>query len=421
MTHPAPAPPADNPLTAHPPLSPALRRLFRWTPLASAAPQLGFALIAYFTALQVQLLDPANKVATLALVHTVVACASIAIQPLAGMLSDRTRSRFGARAPWMLGGTVFGAVALVATGLSTSIAMLLVTATCAHIGCHILAGPLSAIQPDRVPEYARGRYSSLAGLGIIAAGVIAPTVGSVFATRIALGYTIGAAAIVAIVVLFLARNPDADNRAVPVPPVSLRATAASMWIDPRRHPDFFWVFLGRFLLFGGYFMIQTFQLYILQDHIGLSVSEATGLTPKIAAICLPGFLLAVSLSGPISDRIGNRKIIVLIGGLTIAASSLIPVAAPTVPGIVASFMMLSTGFGIFISVDQALATQVLPSSADAAKDLGMLNIAAALPNALAPVAAATAVNAFGGYHALYLTVAAVGLVGALAVVPIKAR
>ena len=47
--------------------------------------------------LQVTGLDPANKVASLALVTTIGAFAAMIAQPVAGAISDRTRSRFGRR------------------------------------------------------------------------------------------------------------------------------------------------------------------------------------------------------------------------------------------------------------------------------------------------------------------------------------
>ena len=57
---------------------------------------------------QVTLVDPANKVANLAIVMTISALAAMLAQPIAGQLSDRTRSRFGRRAPWIVLGALVG-------------------------------------------------------------------------------------------------------------------------------------------------------------------------------------------------------------------------------------------------------------------------------------------------------------------------
>ena len=79
------------------------------------------------------------------------------------------------------------------------------------------------------------------------------------------------------------------------------------------------------------------------------------------------------------------------------------------------------GFGMYMAVDLALVVDVLPDTGSAAKDLGVINIAGALPFALAP-ALAPAVLALSGnsYSVLYLVAGACALLGALAVVPIRA-
>ncbi|MFJ4658859.1 MFS transporter [Nocardia sp. NPDC088792] len=404
-----------------PPRDRHLRRLFAMAPFAAACPQLTYAAVGYFAALQIQSMDSAHKVEKLALVHAGVAAASMIAQPLIGVLSDRTRTRFGARTPWMLSGALVGCVALVAAGLSTSVAMLLGTAIIAHIGFNAFGGPFSALQSDLVPVERRGRYSALAGLGTMSAGILGPAVGASFAMHIPLGYLVVSGAILVVVLVFLALNPGIDNRGEPRAAFSFEAFAKAFWVNPIHHPDFWWVFLGRFLLCGGFYMVTTYQLYILEDYIGLTVHQATKLTPLMSIASLPGFLIAITVSGPLSDRIGRRKPIVLVGGLIIAASALVPLAFPTVPGMFASIMVLTIGFGTFLAVDQALVTQVLPSTDDAAKDLGVINIAATLPNTISPMAAAAIVTATGGYGSLYPIVALIAGLGALAILPVKVR
>ncbi|MFE3959983.1 MFS transporter [Nocardia sp. NPDC059091] len=366
-------------------------------------------------------MDPAHKVQQLALVNAVVATVSVLTQPVVGVLSDRTRTRFGARTPWMLAGALLGFLGLITAGLSTSVATLLMTASIAYLGFNTFGGPLTAIQPDRVPVDHRGRYSTLAGLGTVIAAILGPVIGAIFATRIPLGYTVIATITLIFSLGFLIANPDADNRNSSRPPLSVTTVLQMFWINPRRHPDFFWVFLGRFLICGGYYMVLTYQLYIAQDYVGLTLTEATQLTPILSLVSLPGFLLALGIAGPLSDRIGRRKPIVLAGGIIIAASALLPIWAPTVGGLIGSTVVLTIGFGTFLAVDQALVTQVLPDADSAAKDLGIINIASTLPSTFAPMVAAAIVTASHGYGTLYPVVAFVAGLGALAILPVKTR
>ena len=65
-------------------------------------------------------------------------------------------------------------------------------------------------------------------------------------------------------------------------------------------------------------------------------------------------------------------------------------------------------------------SEVLPSKDDFAKDLGVLNIAATLPQTLAPGIAGAIIVAFGNtYTALFPIGIVIALLGAFAVLPIK--
>ncbi|TXS22119.1 MFS transporter [Streptomyces sp. ms191] len=77
------------------------------------------------------------------------------------------------------------------------------------------------------------------------------------------------------------------------------------------------------------------------------------------------------------------------------------------------------GFGCYMAVDTALVTMVLPRAEDAARDMGVLNIANAGPQIVAPFVASLIVSASGGYPALFLVAAVLSVLGALAVRPIR--
>ncbi|MFQ6331279.1 MFS transporter [Nocardia sp. CWNU-33] len=397
----------------------SLRRLLCTVPFVSAMPQLGFAASGYFLALQVQAIDEATKVGNLAIVHGAGAAAAMIAQPLVGVLSDRTRTRLGARAPWIVTGTLIGSVGMITAGLSQTVALLVLAAMAVQFGFNAAQGPLTAILPDRVPPAQRGRYSTFAGLGTITAAILGPILASMFTARIPLGYVCSTGVILVVVVVFVALNPDTDNRTVARPVAALMSSIKGGWIDPRRHPDFAWAFLGRLLILGGYYMVLTYHLYIAQGFIGLSEADAARLVPLIGAVALPGFLVAIAISGPYSDRTGRRKPLALAGGLVIAVAPLVPLASPTVAGMMISGVVVTIGFGIYTAVDQALVSEILPSKDDFAKDLGIINIASALPNVLAPVLAAGIVTLSGSYGAIYPVAAAIAAAGALAVLPIK--
>jgi Na+/melibiose symporter-like transporter len=76
--------------------------------------------------------------------------------PVAGYLSDRTISRFGRRRPWILGGSVLFALALLALGMVHGLALVTVCWTLALIGFSVAASALTALINDLVPVRQRG-------------------------------------------------------------------------------------------------------------------------------------------------------------------------------------------------------------------------------------------------------------------------
>ena len=80
---------------------------------------------------------------------------------------------------------------------------------------------------------------------------------------------------------------------------------------------------------------------------------------------------------------------------------------------------------MYLAVDFALITQVLPDPKNPAKDLGIMNLASSLPNILVPAVAplllaigASATNP-QNFVAFFAAAAVAGAIGALLIVPIK--
>ncbi len=125
------------------------------------------------------------------------------------------------------------------------------------------------------------------------------------------------------------------------------------------------------------------------------------------------------LAGRWSDRVGKRKMFVVIAGLVIAVAGIMLAVWPTWIGALSAAIVLGIGFGAFMAVDLAILTMVLPDAASRGKDLGVFNIANALPQVLAPVIAAPIVTVLGGYQVLYAVAAVIGLIGSTAVLKIR--
>jgi MFS family permease len=276
--------------------------------------------------------------------------------------------------------------------------------------------------PDQVPVAQRGTVSGWIGLpqsvGVLLAVVLVTKVVTGNA-----GYALLAACVVACTLPFALGTPDPPMPREARPPWSGRDFARSFWLSPRRYPDFAWAWLTRFAVNLGNGMTLLYLLYFLRDRLHYSQlfpghKAADGLVILIL-VYLAGVVLTAVAGGVISDRTGRRKLPVTIAGLVMAAGAVLLALWPSWPGAIAAAGLAGLGFGVYLSVDAALVTQVLPSAAGRAKDLGLINIANSGPQVLAPAIAAPLVSQLGGYRSLYLTVAVVVVTGSVLVRQIR--
>ncbi|MEU9095839.1 MFS transporter, partial [Streptomyces sp. NPDC048428] len=127
----------------------------------------------------------------------------------------------------------------------------------------------------------------------------------------------------------------------------------------------------------------------------------------------------IFVTGRLSDRYGRRKPFVAAASALMGLGMFVPFFLPTLPGLIAFALVAGLGYGCYQAVDAALFTQVLPSSQNAAKDLGIANIAAHAPQVVSPVASGFVILHAGGYQALFAIAFVLSLLGALCVLPIK--
>ncbi|RKR12564.1 MFS transporter [Arthrobacter oryzae] len=383
---------------------------------------------AFFAPLQVLLGQQAaafsepDKEAILALVTGAGAAVSLVANPLFGAFSDRTTSRRGRRVPWVLFGAVLGAAALIALAGAPTVAVMTLLWCLVQAGCNGAYAAITAAIPDRVPVPQRGTVGGLAAMGQTAGILAGAVIASAVAGNFAAGYFVCAAALLAGVVLYYVKNDDVPLPAQARPPFSLAGFVRGFWISPVRHPDFAWAWLTRLLVNIGNHMITLYLLFFLSDAV--RVRQTEGIEPAFGVLILTGLyavmvIITSVVGGRLSDRLGRRKPLVIFSSALIAAASLILAFAPTWPGALLGASVLGIGFGCYLAVDFALITEVLPTALNRGRDLGVINIANSLPQVLAPLIAFPFVTLWGGYVALYVAAAVIGLLGAVFVVKIK--
>lgn len=355
-----------------------------------------------------------GKETALAIVTGIGAAISMVANPLFGALSDRTTGRFGRRTPWITAGSLVGALGLTILSGATQFWHVVVGWCLVQASVNASLAAITATLPDRVPVAQRAWAGGLVGLGqtlgiLVGAGL-----------AIAFGGTRGGYLACAVFLLlsaipYLARSHDAP--ATVREPFAVAVFLRSFWVSPARHPDFAWAWATRFVVNLGNGIATLYLLYFLSDAVG--VDDPDGGVFVVIALNSVVVALSAVVAGRWSDRVARRKVFVIWAGVIMAAAALLLAFWQTWTGVLVAAVVLGIGFGAFLAVDLAIVTEVLPDEAGFAKDLGVINIANALPQVIAPVIAAPIVTQLGGYTTLYVTAAVVGLAGAVAVVRIR--
>ncbi|WP_030752856.1 MFS transporter [Streptomyces griseus] len=125
------------------------------------------------------------------------------------------------------------------------------------------------------------------------------------------------------------------------------------------------------------------------------------------------------IGGWLSDRFDRRKLFVGASAALAAVALIVPALSSGWPAMLVFSVVDGLGFGCYMAVDTALVTMVLPAAEDAARDMGVLNVANAGPRIVAPFVASAVVSIGGGYTPLFLVAAVLSVLGALAVRPIR--
>jgi MFS family permease len=366
---------------------------------------------------QAQHLDRASKTLLLSAVMGAGALAALVTNPIAGALSDRTTSRWGRRHPWTVGGAVLGAGGLAVLAVAPDAAVMMLGWFLAQAGLGVMLATLTAALPDRVPVAQRGALGGLIGISQMLGTVIGALLVTVLVTGLASGYLACGVLVVLAALTFALFTPDDVLPAALVPKQTVRATLGRLWVSPRRYPDFGWAWFMHFLINLGNALGTLYLLYFLQDGAHYHDPQ-TGL---LILMAIYGVALAVAgvVCGTASDRSGHRRRYVVGAAVVMAVAALLLVISPTWHAALIAAPLLGLGFGTYWAAAPAVLTQVLPAAADRAKDLGVINVATALPLVVAPLIAGIVLYTLHSYPSLFALSGVATVAGGLAVLRIR--
>ena len=368
-------------------------------------------------ALKVNEIASENTAGVLSLALGLGALMALLMNPLAGRLSDRTRGRFGMRRPWIIGGVVAGYLSLILLTQAGDVFSLVVAWMLVQLSFNAAIAALLAIMADSVRPKNRGRVAAAVGVaqnGSLVIGVFIVQLFDATTPQVLVPGAVGCA----VVIVFALTFTDRVLTEKPASAFGVKDFFGSFIFDPRKNPDFGWAWLMRFLLTAAAVTATNYLALYLINDLGVSEADAANAVFYATLFNVVGVVSTTFVAGWLSDRLGRRKIFVFVAALVAVVGLVILAFAPNLAVVYAAQLIVGAGIGSFYAVDLALVTDVLPSSTDNGKDLGVVNIAQALPQSLVP-AAAGGVVAVVGYPGLFISGAVLGILGAVAAFRVK--
>ena len=380
---------ADGRPTAHLPITHLLRLSAYWLGLTAIDAAVG--LFVQNRLVYNRLVDPLEVGTAIFLVGLAGALISIVIQPTIGYISDFTVSRWGRRKPYIVFGSLLDVVFLLAIAYANTVVALAAFIALLALSTNIARGPFQGYVPDLVPTRQVGMASALVGLMQIVGNVTGFLLASIAAILAASERDAAAAA----------GRPATDFlplALIAVAIVELVTMVSVVWKvgkgqPPRHREGKSWVTIARetwatdilkersyvylvasrlFFLTGGGILVNLVLVYLDQVH-RLDQGEANSTNIILLAVVVVANCIAIVPAARLSDRIGRKPVIYAscaIGGGGVALAAL----APSVPIALVGGALFGASAGMFLAVDWALMTDIIPR-ASAGRYMGLSNVA----------------------------------------------
>jgi len=371
----------------------------------------------------------ATKGRLLGLVTLVGASFYMLTGPIAGVLSDELRSRWGRRRPFLVVGMLANAGALLALISARTVA----TFVCAYAvvqSCMSLAGgPSTALIPDQVPDVQRGTATGFAGLaevvgrlsGAIAGGLMIslPAAAGLGAVLVLLPQRVRLDPMLPLVLLLIGVTVGGMLVTVvavreDVPAVRMRERQRHLiWhaftFDVRAEANFAWLLIARGCRMLAIHTTVTFLLYYVRDYLGVSdLQQANAKLGYLFAVASLTTLPSAVIVGYLIDRYRHRRAWVAGASLGLAVVCLAFIFVRDFRQAIAIGALFGVGYGAYFTSDWALALNSLPTDDEAAKYLGIWVLAGTLPQVLAPGLGGVLLDSFNrmgpnwGYRAIFV-------------------
>jgi MFS family permease len=401
------------------PQQPMSKGYIVWLMLASFGASMAMMVpLSYGIAVRITELAPGHE-EFLGFITGIAQAVYLVISPLVGIWSDRTRSRFGRRSPFIYLGTAIGLAGLVVIGLAPSLLIVGAGWVLGMVGWSIAGAALQTIQADKLPESQRGKVSALTGLMTQIAPVLGIGVAYAVSSNTFLVFVVPGAIGAVLLALFPLIKPEGSSKDLaPSTQVTVRSVVSSYGFNIRKYPDFAWNWLGRFIFFIGLYFNTTFGTFFYAQRLDMPVREVAGVVATVGMVGVLAATIGALVGGFLSDKLQRRRLFVMIAAVLFVVGAVLEATAWTLPQIIAGAVVMQLSIAVFATVDQAIVYAIIPERNEAGRYMAVIQFAQKIPSAIAPMLAGVVITlgAIAGeknYTLLYLAGGVFALVGGL--------
>lgn len=371
----------------------------------------------------IQHIDENNKIHLLALFSACGMVTAAISNMVAGYLSDRTRSKFGNRTPWIVAGAIAFMLSMILASTANTIPFLLFCWLLGQIALNFIVAPMVAWIDFAANDRKGTASSAYGGLGMALGNNGFTIIAAMFLGNFRFGFIVfGVITLIGVLIsVIIVREPSNLNQTIKYKSKKNENGLKNLlaifpkWSIGR---DYYLALIGKLFQGISNFAITGYLLFIMTDFMHSNTDETQNSIQLINIIMLIFGISMGFIAGPISDKLKILKLPVGLSTIFLGIGAISLSIYPNHIGILIYAFTAGIGMGVWNSLDNLLNLQVIPDKNRVAFFLGIYNLGNTITQALAPIIAACVISLFG-FSAIFMVSFIFAMIGGISILSIR--